>query len=187
MRIKSRWWKLAAVLIVAATMAPFLQPSLGAYASSSSVSVTTTCGGSQLEVGVANGPASAGSATGIVLIANIGSRSCELKGYPRLRFMTATSRTVHVAISHATSAFKDVQPTTVRLQPGRVASFGVAYGITYNAKSDAARKCLVTTTYVVLGVHTYEIPFTWDACLSDMKLGVTAVESRAYPIPFSGR
>ncbi len=35
---------------------------------------------SQLEVGVANGPASAGSATGIVLIANIGSRSCELKG-----------------------------------------------------------------------------------------------------------
>ncbi len=72
--------------------------------------------------------------------------------------MTATSRTVHVASPTPPLRLKTSNQRRVRLQPDAVASFGVAYGITYNAKSDAARKCLVTTTYDVLGVHTYEIP-----------------------------
>jgi hypothetical protein len=80
--------------------------------------------------------------------------------------------------------FKDVRPTRVQLNPERVASFGIGYGDNYNPESDAPKKCLVTTAYVTLGAHKYEIPFGLDACRSDMVAAVTAIQSGGYPTPF---
>jgi len=177
--------RLAAALVVVTVIAPLIQPSFSAFAATTSKSITTNCGGDQLEVGLAFGPGATGNESDIVLITNIGKSSCHLEGYPHLSFRTATSAPP-VKLSHSTYMFKDVRPTRVQLNPERVASFGIGYGDNYNPKFDAAKKCLVSAAYVTLGVHKYEIPFELDVCRSDMVVAVTAVQSGAYPTPFNG-
>jgi|SRR5665213_1498156 len=176
--------RLAAALVVVAVIAPLIRPSFTAFAATTSQSVTTNCGGDQLEVGLAFGPGATGNGSDIVLITNIGKSSCHLEGYPHLSFWTATSAP-QVKLSHSTYMFKDVRPTRVQLNPGRVASFEIGYGNNYNPKSDAPKKCLVTSTVVTLGVHKYEIPFELDVCRSDMVVAVTAVQSGGYPTPIN--
>ena len=178
--------RFAVALIVVTMAAPLIHPSVSAIAASTSKLVMTNCVGDQLEVGLAFGPGATGHGSDIVLITNVGKKSCRLEGFPRLRFSTATSA-VSVAISHSTYMFKDLRPSSVRLSPERIASFGIGYGDMYSPKSDAPGKCLVTTTSVLLGALTYEIPFSLDVCRSDMALGVTAIQSGAYPTPFNAR
>jgi hypothetical protein len=177
--------RLAAALVVVTVIAPLIQPSVLAFAATTSTSATTNCGGDQLEVGLAFGPGATGNASDVVLITNIGKRSCHLEGYPHLSFSTATSAP-QVKLSHSPYMFKDVRPTRVQLNPGRVASFGIGYGLNFVPKSDAPKKCLVTSTVVTLGVHKYQIPFELDVCRSHMVVAVTAVQSGGYPTPFDG-
>jgi hypothetical protein len=166
-------------------MASFLQPSSSAVAADASSPVRTTCGADQLEFGLANGPGSAGRGSDVVLIANVGKKTCDIKGFPRLQFLTATSQ-LPVALSHFTYTFQVVPPREVRLASGQVASFGIGFGDNSNPKSDTPQKCLVTTTYVVIDSHKYDIPFSWDACLGGMRLGVTSIQSGPFPVPFNG-
>lgn len=178
MKVGMRAWRLSAVVAVSMLAAPFFQPDISASAAGASDSVVTNCAGDQLEVALAFGPGAAGHGSDVVLIANMGQRVCQIKGYPLLRFSTATS-VVPVSITHTAYLFKNVRPTTVRLSAGRMASFGIDFGDTYTPKSDAASKCMVTTAFVMLGAHTYEIPFRLDVCRSHMHLGVTAIQSGA--------
>jgi Protein of unknown function (DUF4232) len=177
--------RLAAALVVVTIIAPLIQPSYSAFAATKSNAVTTNCGADQLEVGLAFGPGATGNASDVVLITNVGKRSCHLEGYPHLGFLTATLAP-QVKLSHSPYMFKDVHPTRVQLNPGRVASFGIGYGLNYNPKSDAPKKCLVTSTVLTLGVHKYEIPFELDVCRSDMIVAVTTIQLGGYPAPFNG-
>ena len=176
--------RLAAALVAVTVIAPLIHPSLSAFAATTSKSVATNCGGDQLEVGLAFGPGATGNISDVVLITNIGKSSCSLEGYPHLNFWTATSAP-QVKLSHSPYMFKDVRPTRVQLNPGRVASFGIGYGDNYIPKSDSPNRCLVTSTVVTLGVHKYEIPFELDVCRSDMVVAVTAVQSGGYPTPIN--
>ncbi len=162
----------------------FLQPLAPASATGGPHLVVTSCAGDQLEVALSFGPGAAGHGSDVVLIANIGQRSCKMKGFPLLRLFTAKSA-VPVSITHSTYMFKNVRPITVLLNPGRMASFGIDYGDTYSSKSDVPARCLVTIAQVTFGAHTYEIPFALDVCLSDRHLGETPIQSGVYPMPFS--
>ena len=147
---------------------------------------STNCAGSQLEVALAMGPGAAGVGSDVVVIANIGSRTCRINGYPLLHFDSATSVVLPVSVGHRTTMFKNARPKDIQLQPGRSASFGIGFVLMFNPKSDAPNKCIVTTAFVALDRDTYEIPLSLDVCRSQMHVGITAIESGPYPTPFNG-
>jgi hypothetical protein len=173
------------IAVICLALAPLLLRNTPSVAGATQYA-STNCAGSQLEVALALGPGAAGVGSDVVLIANIGNRTCRITGYPLLHFDSASSAVLPVSVGHGTTMFKNVRPKDIQLQPGRSASFGIGFVLMFNSKSDTRDKCIVKTAFVALDRDTYEIPLSLDVCRSQMRVGITAIESGPYPTPFNG-
>jgi hypothetical protein len=123
------------------------------------------------------------------LIVNIGTQSCELRGYPyEVLFSTTAGVPVKVSISHQRNILY-AQPTARRvvLSPGGVASFGISYANDNASPPSTPATCIATLIDFRLPARMsalYSFEFLLrpiDFCQTARKVSVTPVEGRAAP------
>jgi hypothetical protein len=123
------------------------------------------------------------------LIVNIGTQSCELRGYPyEVLFSTTAGVPVKVSISHQRNILY-AQPTARRvvLSPGGVASFGISYANDNAPPPSKPVTCIATLIDFRLPARMsalYSFEFLLrpiDFCQTARKVAVTPVEGRAAP------
>ena len=123
------------------------------------------------------------------LIVNVGTKSCELRGYPyEVIFSTTTGVPVKVSISHERNVLY-AQPRVQRvvLRPGGVASFGISYANDNISPPSKPTTCIATLIDFRLparfsSLFSYEFVLRpIDFCQTPRKVDVTPVEGRAAP------
>jgi hypothetical protein len=123
------------------------------------------------------------------LVVNIGTKSCELRGYPyEIIFSNAAGESLKVSISHKrTVLYAQPKVQRVVLRPGGVASFGISYTGGGGPPLGAPATCLATLIDVRLparlsNLFSYEFPIRQvDFCEAGRRVEVTPVEGRAAP------
>lgn len=123
------------------------------------------------------------------LIVNIGTKSCELRGYPyEVIFSTTSGAPVKVSISHQPNVLY-AQPKVQRvvLRPGGVASFGISYANDNVSPPSKPARCIATLIDFRLPARLsalYSFEFVLrpiDFCQTDRKVAITPVEGRVAP------
>ena len=123
------------------------------------------------------------------LIVNVGTKSCELRGYPyEVIFSTTTGAPVKVSISHERNVLY-AQPKAQRvvLRPGGVASFGISYANENVSPPSKPARCIATLIDFRLparmsSLFSYEFVLRpIDFCQTPRRVEVTPVEGRAAP------
>jgi len=124
------------------------------------------------------------------LIVNIGTKSCELRGYPyEVIFSTTSGAPVKVSIAHQRNALY-AQPKAQRvvLRPGGVASFGISYANDNVPPLSKPARCIATLIDFRLPARMsalYSFEFLLrpiDFCQTARNVAVTPVEGRAVPL-----
>lgn len=123
------------------------------------------------------------------LLVNIGTTSCELRGYPyEVIFSTTSGAPVKVSISHQRNVlYAQPQPQRVLLQPGGVASFGISYPNDNVAPPSKPARCIATLIDFRLPARLsalYSFEFVLrpiDFCQTPRKVDITPVERGAVP------
>jgi hypothetical protein len=122
-----------AALVIVATL---LGPTLAASAAKSTSKSTTTTSAPSLECHVAQlsfaGPGAlspqAGGQEFLVTLTNVSSTSCQVHGYPTVRFYTSGGRLLTFTYKHTSPYFGHVKARLVNLAPHAHAYFEVAKG-----------------------------------------------------------
>jgi archaellum component FlaG (FlaF/FlaG flagellin family) len=124
------------------------------------------------------------------LIVNIGTQSCELRGYPyEVLFSTTAGVPVKVSISHQrTNLYAQPKAQRVVLRPGGVASFGISYNLNNaNLQSNEPATCLAKLIDFRLparlsSLFSEEFAVSIDVCAVGRRVEVTPVEGRSVPL-----
>ena len=123
------------------------------------------------------------------LIVNIGTRSCELRGYPyELIFSTTSGAPVKLSISHKPNVlYAQPKARRVVLSPGGVASFGISYANDNASPPSKPASCIATLIDFRLPARMsalYSFEFLLrpiDFCQTARNVAVTPVEVGAVP------
>ena len=123
------------------------------------------------------------------LIVNVGTQSCELRGYPyEVLFSTTSGAPVKVSISHQRNIlYAQPKARRVVLRPGGVASFGISYANDNVAPPSKPARCIATLIDFRLPARMsalYSFEFLLrpiDFCQTARRVDVTPVEGRATP------
>jgi len=126
--------RVANTLVILVVVATLLSPALGAGASKTKSKSTTTtikhsleCTSAQLSFA---GPGYLSPQTGehgfTITLTNVSTTSCQVHGYPSLRFYTSAGRLLTFGLKHKSQYFRTTTPRVVTLSPRSHAYFVVA-------------------------------------------------------------
>ena len=122
------------------------------------------------------------------LVVNIGTRSCELRGYPyEIILSTEGGEGLKVSISHErTVLYAQPKVQRVVLRPGGVASFGISYTYGIAPPGREPTTCFASLIDIRLPARlshlfSYEFPVRMDVCEAGRRVEVTPVEGRTTP------
>jgi hypothetical protein len=147
---------LAALVVVAVLVGPAAGASAAHSKSTATtlVKTSTECNATQLSYGVTGTLSGVAHATAFSMsITNTSSRTCELHGYPTVRFYTSAGRLLTFGYVHTNVMFRRTTPRVVRLAPNDNAYFEVAHALCSTGVRDAA------SLYYVLAPYTSGEPW----------------------------
>jgi hypothetical protein len=153
--------RVASTLFVLVVVATLLSPALGAGASKKPKSTTTTtikhsleCTSAQLSFA---GPGYLSPQTGehgfTITLTNVSPTSCQVHGYPSLRFYTSAGRLLTFGLRHKSEYFRTTTPRIVTL-----ASHAHAYFVVAKYRCDL-RNRYVSTFFYILPLYTSGSPW----------------------------
>jgi hypothetical protein len=146
-RSNARRARRSSIVVAAFVVATLLGPALGAAAAKTTATSTTTtttkssteCAADQLSFS-SPGAVSAqmGEEAFVITLTNVGTRLCQIHGYPTVRFYTSAGRLLTFSYAHTSLFFPRIAPHVVNLAPGShgffiVAKYRCDLGIRYHS------------------------------------------------------